>query len=74
MTLQTFTIVPANEEQTLESRRRSFVSWGRGLTLEDYLARDGRLDVAEHAASGKLTTWLVVVLRTKLISIELPVC
>ena len=54
-------------EQILESRRRTFVQWGRGLTLEDYLTRDYQLDTAEHAAGGKLTTWFAVLFQKYLL-------
>ncbi|KAI5121874.1 hypothetical protein M0805_001082 [Coniferiporia weirii] len=53
------TLFAATREQTLESRKRTFPQWGRGLTLEQYLARESQLDVAEHAASGKFTTWVL---------------
>lgn len=62
MSHDSLTLVPANREQTLESRRRTFVQWARGLSLEEYLTRESQLDIAEHAA-GKLTTWFALELR-----------
>lgn len=55
------TLVAANREQTVASRHRTYFQWGasRGLTLEQYLARDSQMDVQEHAAGGRLKTWCV---------------
>ena len=49
-------IYPATREQTIESRKRSFVAWNRGLPLEHYLHRDASMDDDEHARE-KLITW-----------------
>lgn len=56
--LSSLSLFPANHEQTIESRRRTFPHWGRGLTEETYLERDSRLSYLEHAKNGKLVTWL----------------
>jgi hypothetical protein len=55
----TLTLVAANREQTIASRHRTYLQWGasRGLSLEQYLARDSQMDVQEHAANGRLITW-----------------
>lgn len=54
--LASLSLFPATPEQVLESRKRTFPQWGRGLTLDQYLRRDAAMDVHEHA-KGKLTTW-----------------
>lgn len=59
MELASLSIFPATPEQIVVSRKRSFAQWARGLTEEQYLQRDAFLDELEHAANGKLTTWLV---------------
>ncbi|EJD43714.1 hypothetical protein AURDEDRAFT_88553 [Auricularia subglabra TFB-10046 SS5] len=57
--LSQYTLFPATPEQVRESRTRTHAQWGRGTRLEDYLERDARLDVFEHAANGRLTTWVL---------------
>ncbi|KAL5537024.1 hypothetical protein ACEPAF_847 [Sanghuangporus sanghuang] len=57
--LSLLSLFPATREQTLESRKRTSVQWGRGLTLQQYLLREDQLDVAEHAQDGKFTTWVL---------------
>jgi hypothetical protein len=52
-------LFPATLEQVWQSRNRTFVEWGRGRTLEAYLERDRILDRFEHAADGKLITWVL---------------
>ncbi|EIN06031.1 hypothetical protein PUNSTDRAFT_121969 [Punctularia strigosozonata HHB-11173 SS5] len=49
----------ATPEQVVESRRRTWVQWGRGLTIEQYLERDASMDSLEHARDGKLRTWVL---------------
>ncbi|TDL23748.1 hypothetical protein BD410DRAFT_148606 [Rickenella mellea] len=49
----------ATPEQILASRKRTFPHWGRGLTENQYLARDAYLDIQEHALDGKMTTWVL---------------
>ncbi|KZT43109.1 hypothetical protein SISSUDRAFT_739119 [Sistotremastrum suecicum HHB10207 ss-3] len=56
--LASLSLFPATPEQVLESRKRTFPQWGRGLTLDQYLRRDAAMDVHEHA-KGKLTTWVL---------------
>ena len=55
-------IFAATYDQTIESRKRTFPHWGRGLTEETYLERDSRLSYLEHARNGKLVTWLDITL------------
>jgi len=47
----------ATPDQVLASRKRTWVQWARGMTVEEYLYRDASMDVMDHAANGKLTTW-----------------
>ncbi|THH08245.1 hypothetical protein EW145_g2828 [Phellinidium pouzarii] len=58
--LASLTLFAATREQTVESRRRTFPQWGRGLTLEQYLTREATMDQAEQAVNGKLITWVLV--------------
>lgn len=57
--LASLSLFAATWEQTVESRKRTYPQWGRGLTEEQYRARDGQMDPMEHAAEGKLATWCV---------------
>ena len=57
MALATLTLSKATPEQTLESRKRCYVEWHRGLSLDQHLQRDTILDDFEHAKDGKLVTW-----------------
>ncbi|KAH9942825.1 hypothetical protein B0H21DRAFT_749572 [Amylocystis lapponica] len=58
-TLADLSLFPATPAQMLESRKRSAESWAKGLTLEQYVLRDAIMDQHEHAAGGKLTTWVL---------------
>ncbi|KAF8899640.1 hypothetical protein CPB84DRAFT_1780294 [Gymnopilus junonius] len=57
--LSCLTLFPATKAQVIESRKRSFASWGRGATLEQYLARDARSDNHEVSKDGRLVTWVL---------------
>lgn len=48
---------PASRAQEIESRKRSSVEWAKGLTLEQYLGRDEKAELLDHAKGGKLVTW-----------------
>ncbi|KAI0711175.1 hypothetical protein C8T65DRAFT_829492 [Cerioporus squamosus] len=52
-------IFPATSEQVQVSRSRYAAQWSIGRSLEAYLQRDVVLDAEEHAANGKLTTWVL---------------
>ncbi|KAH7927867.1 hypothetical protein BV22DRAFT_1060155 [Leucogyrophana mollusca] len=52
-------LFPATPEQLIISRKRAWPMWGGGLTEEQYLQRDDVMDVMEHAADGKLITWVL---------------
>ncbi|KIM44889.1 hypothetical protein M413DRAFT_442857 [Hebeloma cylindrosporum] len=52
-------IFPANTAQVLESRKRTFQEWGRGMTLEEYLARDTISDKHEVSRDSRLITWVL---------------
>ncbi|KAF9054538.1 hypothetical protein BJ165DRAFT_1439685 [Panaeolus papilionaceus] len=58
--LSALTLRIANREQTIESRKRSFHEWGRGLSLDQYLERDAKTDQHEIAKDGRLLTWVLV--------------
>ncbi|EKM56951.1 uncharacterized protein PHACADRAFT_91589 [Phanerochaete carnosa HHB-10118-sp] len=49
----------ATPEQVIESRKRTHMEWARGLSMEEYLKRDEIMDFQEHAANGKLMTWVL---------------
>jgi len=49
----------ATASQTIESRKRTYASWGRGLTLEKYLERDLGIEQHDVGRDGKLTTWVL---------------
>jgi hypothetical protein len=51
------TLKSASNAQIIESRKRSFVEWGKWLTLEQYLQRDKEAEALDHAKGGRLTTW-----------------
>jgi len=55
--LSSLTIVPATAAQIIESRNRSFIEWGRGVTLEEYLGRDEKVDRHEIGRDNRLITW-----------------
>lgn len=55
--LANLTLFPATKEQIRIARRRSWVSWGNGLSVEQFVAKEEYLDVAEHARDGKMTVW-----------------
>ncbi|KZT58260.1 hypothetical protein CALCODRAFT_468701 [Calocera cornea HHB12733] len=58
--LSSLTLVKANREQTIESRKRNFNEWNRGLNIEQYLKVHDDLDIHEHASGEKLNTWVLV--------------
>ncbi|TRM65148.1 hypothetical protein BD626DRAFT_567085 [Schizophyllum amplum] len=57
--LRNLSLYPATPEQIYEYRSRMFPSWGRGHTREQYDARDNALDDLEHAADGKMVSWVL---------------
>ncbi|KAF5383843.1 hypothetical protein D9615_003652 [Tricholomella constricta] len=57
--LSSLSLFVATPEQITESRRRTFVQWGRGMTEEEYLARDAFTDKHENAQDGRLITWVL---------------
>lgn len=59
MNLSSLSLFVATPEQVVESRRRTFESFGNGMTVEEYLQRDALSDEQEHAHHGKLLTWRV---------------
>ncbi|RDB20810.1 Lysine acetyltransferase [Hypsizygus marmoreus] len=57
--LSTLSLYAATAEQVAESRRRTYLQWGKRMTLEEYLARDAFMDTFEHARDGRLVTWVL---------------
>ncbi|KAJ7771962.1 hypothetical protein DFH07DRAFT_803283 [Mycena maculata] len=49
----------ATPTQITESRRRTLAEWGRGLTLEEHLARDASQDQFDGSRDGRLITWVL---------------
>lgn len=52
--LSLFRATPAQIEET---RRRRWPHLGGTLSLEEYITRDEKMDVLEHATEGKMITW-----------------
>lgn len=48
---------PASRAQEIESRKRASVEWAKWLTLEQYLRRDEKDELLDHAKGGRLVTW-----------------
>ncbi|KAI0711178.1 hypothetical protein C8T65DRAFT_739572 [Cerioporus squamosus] len=59
LTLADLSLFPATSHQTRESRCRHAVEWSRGRPLDEYLHRDEVMDADQHAANGKLITWVL---------------
>ncbi|KAF9449934.1 hypothetical protein P691DRAFT_702200, partial [Macrolepiota fuliginosa MF-IS2] len=57
--LSEISLYVATPEQTIVSRKRTAVEWGRGLTLDEYLDRDAVGEGEEFARDGKLITWVL---------------
>lgn len=57
--LSSLSLFVATLEQVFESRKRTSVEWGKGLTLEEYLDRDVVGEGEEFGKDGKLVTWYV---------------
>ena len=58
--LDKVTIKLASRAQELESRRQTSVEWAQWLDVEGYLKRLASWEVLDHAANGRIITWLVV--------------
>ncbi|KAH8835757.1 hypothetical protein DL96DRAFT_1702722 [Flagelloscypha sp. PMI_526] len=54
-----FSLFIANRAQKNESRTRICAAWGYGMTPEQYLARDERMEKLEQAKDGNLITWIL---------------
>ena len=57
--LSSLSLFPATAEQTIESRKRTYVHWNRGKTLAEYLQSDVVLEGFENSVDHKMTTWSV---------------
>jgi hypothetical protein len=55
--MDSLSVFKATKEQVLESRHRSWTTWGRGMTMEAYVSREEMLDSQPHARDGKMTVW-----------------
>lgn len=55
--LASLSLFPATPEQIIESRKRTCVQWAKNLTEEEYLKRDAIMELMEHSAKERLTTW-----------------
>ncbi|KAF7367443.1 hypothetical protein MSAN_00807000 [Mycena sanguinolenta] len=55
--LSTLSLFPATPEQITVARRRTLHEWGKGLTMEEHLARDASQDQFDGSRDGRLTTW-----------------
>jgi len=59
ISIHMLSIFCATASQTIESRKRSYESWGRGLSLEQYFERDVGIEQHDVGRDGKLTTWVL---------------
>ncbi|KAF8213791.1 hypothetical protein K438DRAFT_1109863 [Mycena galopus ATCC 62051] len=57
--LSALSLFLATPEQTTVARRRTLNEWGRGLTLEEHLARDAKQDQFDGSRDGRLNTWVL---------------
>ncbi|KAJ7674418.1 hypothetical protein B0H17DRAFT_1208003 [Mycena rosella] len=55
----TLSLFPATAEQVLVARQRTLHEWGKGLTLEEHLARDASQDQFDGSRNGRLITWVL---------------
>ncbi|KAF8576485.1 hypothetical protein K439DRAFT_1640492 [Ramaria rubella] len=55
-----YTLVKANKGQIAVARKRQVPTWARGMTEEQFMAREIHLEGREHAADGRLTAWVLV--------------
>ncbi|KAJ6569531.1 hypothetical protein B0H19DRAFT_1209444 [Mycena capillaripes] len=55
----TLSLFPATRAQITESRRRTLSDWGKGLTLEEHLAREISQDQLESSRDGRFITWVL---------------
>ncbi|KAI0360589.1 hypothetical protein OH77DRAFT_1445537 [Trametes cingulata] len=59
ISLADLSLFPATPEQVRRSRERTAAEWAKGYTVEQYVQRDVIMDEHEHAAGGKLITWVL---------------
>ncbi|KAJ8488040.1 hypothetical protein ONZ51_g3804 [Trametes cubensis] len=57
--LADLSLFAATPEQVYESRRRTAELWAKGMSVEEYIQRDVIMDKYEHAANGRLITWIL---------------
>lgn len=64
--LSKVSLYAATTEQIIASRKRTFVEWGRGLTMDEYLDRDAVGEGEEFGRDEKLMTWYMLSKRGNL--------
>ncbi|EAU84600.2 hypothetical protein CC1G_00119 [Coprinopsis cinerea okayama7 len=57
--LSLYSLYLATPAQAEEARKRSFQEWGRGVTLEEYLERDARIERSTVGADGLFVAWVL---------------
>jgi hypothetical protein len=55
--LSSLSLFVATPAQVLESRRRSFLEWGDGMTEGQYLEREASIDLLKCSRDGMLIIW-----------------
>ncbi|KAI0372039.1 hypothetical protein BV20DRAFT_964740 [Pilatotrama ljubarskyi] len=59
VSLADLSLFPATPEQVRRSRENTAAEWAKGLSVDQYVQRDVIMDTHEHAAGGKLITWVL---------------
>ncbi|KAJ7139479.1 hypothetical protein C8R44DRAFT_305275 [Mycena epipterygia] len=59
MDFSELSLFPATPDQITEARRRTLPEWGKGLNLEEHLARDATQDQFDGSRNGRLRTWVL---------------
>ncbi|KZP26670.1 hypothetical protein FIBSPDRAFT_909188 [Athelia psychrophila] len=58
--LASLSLYPATPEQLIETHKRSFAEWARGLSFEQYLQRDAWMDRLVHAKNSNIrAAWIL---------------
>jgi hypothetical protein len=57
--MDALSIFRATTEQIVESRRRTWSDWGRGMTMQAYIEREEMLDIKPHAKDEKMSIWVL---------------
>ncbi|TBU41719.1 hypothetical protein BD309DRAFT_964638 [Dichomitus squalens] len=59
LSLADLSLFPATREQTIESRKRTLLQWGRGRSIKEYLHTEVILETREPAIDGKFVVWVL---------------